>query len=147
VTCQRAIALDPGLWIGYLILAQAYEGLGDHALALEATADAERLGGGNSKITSFKGYVLARSGRPDAARETIRTLEDMARRRYVPPYATALIYAGLSEPDAMFASLERAFAERDVHLIYLPVAMHWDPYRADPRFVDLVARCGFTTVR
>ena len=44
----------------------------------------------------------------------------------------------------MFAALDRAYAVHDVHLIYLPVAMHWDPYRADPRFIDLLARCAFS---
>ena len=39
---RRAISLDPGLWIGYLALAQAYEGSGEHDIALEAIADAER---------------------------------------------------------------------------------------------------------
>jgi TolB-like protein/DNA-binding winged helix-turn-helix (wHTH) protein/Flp pilus assembly protein TadD len=142
---RRAIVLDPGLWIGYVQLAQAYEGAGNHDLALEALADAERIAGGNSKVVSLRGYVLAKSGRPDAAREAIRTLEAVSRGRYVPPYATALVYAGLQEQDAMFDALEKAYAARDVHLMYLPVDMKWDPYRTDPRFVDLLARCGFTS--
>lgn len=47
----------------------------------------------------------------------------------------------------MFEFLEKAYAVRDVNLIYLPVDMKWDPYRTDPRFADLVARCGFTADR
>jgi len=57
------------------------------------------------------------------------------------------VYAGLGQRTAMFESLEKAYAVRDVNLIYLPVDMKWDPYRADPRFADLVARCGFTADR
>jgi hypothetical protein len=49
----------------------------------------------------------------------------------------------VGEPNAMFERLERAYAARDVHLIFLPVDQKWDPFRTDPRFVDLVARCGF----
>ena len=113
-------------------------------LALEAIADAERLAGGNSKIASLKGYVLARMGRTVAAREVLKTMEEASRGRYLPPYATAIIHAGLGDRDAMFAALDEAHAARDVHLIYLPVAMHWDPYRTDPRFIDLLARCAFS---
>lgn len=142
---RRAVALDPNLWIGYIQLAQAYEGRGDHALALEALADAERLAGGNSKILSLRGYILARTGRSEAAREVIRTLDAQSRERYVPPYAPALVYAGLDDRPSMFAALDRAYAARDVHLIYLPVAPMWDAYRTDPRFVDLLARAGFTS--
>jgi len=31
----------------------------------------------------------------------------------------------------------------DVHLIFLPVDPKWRPYRNDPRFQDLLRRCGF----
>jgi TolB-like protein/DNA-binding winged helix-turn-helix (wHTH) protein/Flp pilus assembly protein TadD len=140
---QRAIVLDPDLWVGYVELAQAYEGAAEHQLALEALEDAERQGSGNSKIVSFRGYILARWGREKAAREALSILDNVSRTRYVPPYAMALIYAGLGEREPMFDYLEQAYAARDVHLIYLPVDMKWDPYRTDPRFVGLLARCGF----
>ena len=38
---------------------------------------------------------------------------------------------------------DRAYDARDIHLIYLPVDPKWDPYRADPRFTALLARCNF----
>jgi TolB-like protein/DNA-binding winged helix-turn-helix (wHTH) protein/tetratricopeptide (TPR) repeat protein len=144
---RRAIALDPNLWIGYMELGQAHVAAGDHELALEALVDAARFSGGNSKAISLRGYVLAKMGRVDAAREVLRTLETASRERYVPPFAMALVYAGLDEREAMFDALERAFTARDVHLMYLPVDMKWDPYRTDPRFVDLLARCAFTSSR
>jgi Flp pilus assembly protein TadD len=144
---RRAIAIDASSWVGYMVLAQALEAAGDRGLALEALADAERRGSRNSKILSLKGYILAKSGRVESAREVLRTLEALSRDRYVPPFASALVYAGLGEPDQMFVWLEKAYAARDVHLMYLPVDMKWDPYRGDARFVDLLARCGFPPVQ
>ena len=47
---RRAISLDPGLWIGYIGLAQAYEGSGEHDLALEAIADAERTPAATARL-------------------------------------------------------------------------------------------------
>jgi Tfp pilus assembly protein PilF len=145
VHARKAIAIDPSHWVGYVVLSQALEASGDHGPALEALADAERTGSRNSKIPALKGYVLAKSGRVESAREVLRTLDAASRDRYVPPYAAALVYAGLGEPDPMFASLEKAYLARDVHLMYLPVDMKWDPYRRDARFVDLLARCGFAS--
>ena len=141
---RRAVLTDSDLWIGYVELAQAYERLGETDLALEALADAARFSGTNSKATSLRGYILARSGRASEAREVLRRLEADAGEQYVPPYAMALVHAGLGEREPVFAWLDKAYAARDVHLIYLPVDSKWDPYRADPRFNALLARCGFT---
>ena len=141
---RRAVLTDSELWIGYVQLAQAYERTGETELALAAVADAARFSGANSKAISLRGYILAKSGRTNEAREVLRQLEAQAGERYVPPYAMALVHAGLGEREAVFEWLDRAYAARDVHLIYLPVDAKWDPYRADPRFTALVARCGFT---
>jgi TolB-like protein/Tfp pilus assembly protein PilF len=140
---RRAVLLDSTFWIGYVQLGQAYERVGQPELALEALTDAARLSGNNSKVMAFRGYVLATTGRAAEAREVLRTLDDVARQRYVPPYAMALVHAGLGERDAVFAWLDKAYAARDVHLIYLPVDVKWDPYRSDARFAALLARCQF----
>ena len=141
---RRAVLTDSEFWIGYVELAQAYERTGETDLALAALTDAARFSGGNSKAISLRGYILAGSGRANEAREVLRTLETEAGERYVPPYAMALVHAGLGDREAVFAWLEKAYAARDVHLIYLPVDAKWDPYRSDLRFSALLARCGFT---
>lgn len=140
---RRAMSIDSAFWIGIFQLAQAVEPLGDTELALTALTDAARFSGGNSKTYSLKGYILARTGRSAEARAVLRQLEDDAGRRYVPPYAMALVHAGLGNRDAVFEWLDKAYAARDVHLIYLPVDAKWDPYRDDPRFAALLARAGF----
>jgi TolB-like protein/DNA-binding winged helix-turn-helix (wHTH) protein/Flp pilus assembly protein TadD len=142
---RQAIRLDSTFWIGHMQLGQAYVQNGQADLALEALADAARLSGGNSKAISLRGYVLARAGRAGDAREVLRVLEARARERYVPPYALALVHVGLGDSASAFAWLDKAYAEHDVHLIYLPVDDKWDTYRADPRFQALLARCGFST--
>jgi tetratricopeptide (TPR) repeat protein len=140
---RRALVLDPGFWIGHVQLGQAYEQLGRHEAALDAFASAARFSGGNSKALSFRGHLLAATGRTAEAREILTALEDVARQRYVPPYAMALVHAGLGERDAALARLEEAYAVRDVHLVFLPVDPRWDPYRDNPRFRALLQRCGF----
>ena len=141
---RQAVLIDSTFWIGYQMLAQAYGDIGETDLALEALADAARFSGGaNSKTISARGYLLGKAGRRDEAREILRSLEEMSRDRYVPPYALALVHAGLGEREKALDMLEKAYAVRDVHLMFLPVDSKWDSFRADPRFVSLLARCGF----
>jgi TolB-like protein/DNA-binding winged helix-turn-helix (wHTH) protein/Flp pilus assembly protein TadD len=143
---NRAIALDQEFWIGHQMRGQALAELDDDDLALNALATAARLSGQNSKPISLTGYILGRSGRTAEARDLLGALEMASRQRYVPPYALALVHAGLGDADAAFEWLDRAYAARDVHLMFLTVDAKWDRYRTDPRFGDLLARCGFTTI-
>jgi len=141
---RQAIVLDPEFWIGYVQSGQAYEQLGQVDLALDAFTKAARFSGGSSKAISLRGHLLAKVGRANDARDVLRTLQAVSRERYVPPYAMALVHAGLGEREAVFEWLNRAYAARDVHLIFLPVDPKWDSYRTDPRLEALLARCGFT---
>ena len=143
VHAERAIAIDPEFWVGYMMRGQAYEQLDETGLALEALTAGARLSGGNSKPISTQGYVLARQGKAGQARAVIDMLEEASRHRYVPPYAIALIHAGLNEPDAAYEWLDRAWAARDVHLVFLTVDPKWDRCRTDSRFEAVIARCNF----
>ncbi len=141
---RQAIVLDPGFWIGYLQLGQAHEQLGNNDLALDALQDAGRFSGSNSKVAALRGYLLAKLGRTDEAREALNTLEAISRERYVPPYAMALVHAGLGQQEMALEHLYRGFDARDVHLIFLPVDPKWDTFRSQVRFLALLERCGFT---
>jgi len=139
---RQSIVVDPEFWVGYMQLAQALEQLDQTDQALDALTSAGRFSGGNSKVVALRGYIFAKLGRTAEAREVLRTLVAIARERYVPPYAMALVHAGLSEPDDSFEWLDRAFDLHDVHLIFLPVDPKWDPFRGDARFAALLNRAG-----
>jgi TolB-like protein/tetratricopeptide (TPR) repeat protein len=142
---RHATVVGPAFWIGYFQLAWAHERLGHTELALEALHDAETFASGNSKMIALRGYILAMSGRRNEATEVLRTLDAIAHDRYVPPYAFALIYAGLEDRERALESLELAYQARDVHLIWLPMDARWDMFRRESAFVGLIERCGFTT--
>ena len=76
--------------------------------------------GGNSKAISNRGYILAKLGRTDEAREVLKMLEAPSE-RYVPPYAAALVYAGLGLWESAMQALARAYDAHGVHLALLPV--------------------------
>ena len=142
---QQAITIDPEFWIGYIQLAQASEQLGNTDIALSALNNAGRFSGGNSKAMSIRGYIFAKLGKTKEAHEVLDTLEAVSRERYVPPYATALVHAGLGQHDLALDWLTRAYDAHDVHWVFPPVDPKWDSFRAGVRFADLLKRCGFTT--
>ena len=140
---RQATVVAPDFWIGHYHLGQAYERLGEDDLALEALTRAGRLVGGNSKVMGVRGYIFGKLKRTTEAQEVLSTLDAVSRERYFPPYATALVLMGLGEHERALEWLERAYEARDVHLIFLPVDPKWDALQKDPRFRDLLRRCGF----
>ncbi|MGH9510887.1 MAG: winged helix-turn-helix domain-containing protein [Terriglobales bacterium] len=140
---RQAIVVDPEFWIAHLHLAQIYVELGEFSLALEELDSAGKLSGGNTKTIALRGYIFAKTQRPAEAREVLQTLGSISRERYVPPYAMALVHAGLEQRDSALDWLERGRRDRDVHLTFLPVDPKWDAYRRDERFQALIKICGF----
>lgn len=141
---KQATVFEPDFWIADYQLAMAYEQAGKSDLALQTLDKRLSVGPPNSKLHSLRGYVLARNGRQAEASEVLRTLETISRTGYVPPYARALVYAGLADRESALRWLEKAIEARDVHLIALPTDPKWDAFRRDTRFLDLLKRCGFS---
>jgi Flp pilus assembly protein TadD len=140
---QRAIAVDPVMWVGHMQLAQALERRGDHAAALLALAEAGRLSGNNSKVMALKGYIHAASGQASLARDTLQQLAELRSKKFVPPYADALIWLGLGELEQVALCLNRCVEVHDVHLSFLLVDAKWDAIGSLPWFDDLRSRCAF----
>ena len=163
-TCQKTMELDANSpmpnWylgmayeqkreyqkaIGELEIAFALSGGGPFPLSSQAHAYAvasDALSGGNPVYLSSLGYAYAAAGNVLGARQVLRDLDELSRRRYVSPYEKAVIHAGLGETEQAFDWLEKAYAERAGWLIYLQVEPRLDRLRSDPRFGHLVRRVG-----
>ncbi len=58
-------------------------------------------------------------------------------------YAIAHVFAMIGETEEAMIWLERAYEERDPHLLVVKSDPRMDPLRSDPRFQDLLRRIGF----
>ncbi len=67
----------------------------------------------------------------------------LSNERYVPPYNFAVVYNGLGESDKALDYLEKAFAEKNVLMVFLKVEPKWNNLRNEPRFIDLMRRMNF----
>lgn len=140
---RQAAVVGPAFWIGFFQLAWAYERLGEVELALDALHRADVSSGGNSKMISLRGYILAKAGRREEAEQVLGTLAAISQERYVPPYAFALIHVALGHHERALDWLQHAYSVRDVHLIWLPMDPKLDPLRNHASFVRLLERCDF----
>ncbi|MEW6213193.1 MAG: winged helix-turn-helix domain-containing protein [Acidobacteriota bacterium] len=141
---QKAIDMEPNFWVAHLVLGKVYERKKMYAEALAEFQRAGEMSGGSPEPKSYLAYTYAVSGRRAQTRQMIDELKEMSIRQYVPPKHIALVYAGLGEKDEMFEWLEKAYEDRDISLTFIKVEPRWDPYRADPRFENLMKRVGFS---
>lgn len=141
---RQTIAIDPEFWLGHFYLGRAQLLLGDPEAALKEFVEAARLSEGHSLTYSQRVNVLVQLGRIDEARAVLADAEARAGRQYMPPYMFAIMNARLGNRDAAFQSLDRAIEARDVGLLGLLNDPGLQPLRDDPRFADVVRRCGCT---
>lgn len=140
---RRELELNPDFWIALLQLGKSYEIMGRYEEALGALRRAGETGSPTQAV-SLSGYTYAISGRKQDAKRILSELLARRERTYVPPHNIALVYYGLGDTDEALKWLERAYEERDPHLVLLGAEPNWDSLRTDPRFTDLVKRLGLS---
>ena len=137
--CRRAMKLDPNFFATHRYIGLAYEQVGKINESIEALTKARTLSGNSPVILAALAHSHAINGNKTEAQ---RLLDEMAanKTRKIPAFDLAVAYAGLGDKEKAFASLQKAFDERNEYLIYLKVEPRLDPLRSDPRFNDLLMR-------
>ena len=93
---RQALLLEPEFWIGHMQLGQTPAQMGQTDLALQSLVEAERLSGGT--VSPFDPRLCsAKAGRASEARVVLEELMKRGGEGYVPPYAVALLFAGLGD--------------------------------------------------
>lgn len=105
---------------------------------------------------------LALSGRPIAGRALLARVNAISNRREqavtlleeldkeIPSHAStriALIYGALGDAEQTLEWLQKAYEERAVFLVFLPIASEFRFPHGDPRFADLLRRIGLPQPR
>jgi len=138
---QQTIALHPYFSPAHAMLGLAYEAQGLITEALEEFTIASKTDNGPTPLAAI-GHAHAISGNKRGAKSALNSLKKMSQARYVSPYFTALIHAGLGEADKAIEQLKKAFDERCDWLIHLTVEPRWDVLRALPEYKELLKLIG-----
>lgn len=134
------LALEPDYWSALLERSAWAWRQGNRE---DAVADMERAAersGRNSMLLAFLAKTYIDAGRRDRAQALLRELQARRLERHVPASAIARIHNALGDTGRALDELERAWAERDVRLVYLGQASHLANLREQPRFAALLAR-------
>ncbi len=85
-------------------------------------------------------YAYAVSGQREEAINLLADLENLQRRRYVGPFAFAIIYLGLGDNDRFFDYMTRQIEEGSSGLWGIRYLSHFRHVRSDPRFSSLLRK-------
>jgi eukaryotic-like serine/threonine-protein kinase len=138
---RNAAALHPGYWVAHYYLGLSYAHQGDYGQAILALRHAAEIGDSMWRYEGL-GFVYARAGQPEQAREILKKLQEAGRHRYVPAIYRAAVHSGLGDTELALKCLERSVEERHWEIIWLHVNPFWDDTRSDQRFQHLQGQLG-----
>lgn len=140
---RKALEIDPHFVLAQVGLAFAFAYKKMFAEAFSAFAQVPPVLRNEPTIIAAQAFLSALAGDQKQAREDLEKLSQFARQRYVSPFETAAVYAGLEDSAEAFAWLDKAFDERCFGLVSLKVDPRFNFLRKDPRFDNLLERIGF----
>ncbi len=142
--CDHTIELNPHFAPAYHTLGLVQEQrkeLDEAAAALRRAVD---LAPHSLRMQSALARVLALSGRPERAADTLRSIEALAATRYVSPMELMTTAFAAGDREAGFRWLTKACDERCFEMITLKVDPRFDALSDDPRFDAVVRRVGLS---
>jgi serine/threonine-protein kinase len=140
---RKALELDRNLHMSRHELGLSYLWTGKTAEALAEHQILAQLAPNLPWVQGALGYFYALTGRHADAKNVLTGLDQLARKRYVPCWARAIVYLGLGQKSAALDWLEKAVEEHDGWIWDLNVCPWYDSLRNEPRFQVLLKKVGF----
>jgi len=142
-TLKKAMEIDPTFPRTHFRLGQVYEQRGEYALAISEFEQAVHLAEDDPYYEGSLGHGYGASGNLQQARRVLEKLQDRAKHQYVPPYAIAVVYAGMGNRDEAFHWLQKALEDRSTSMVFLRSDPEFAALRSDPRFSQLSKTVAF----
>ncbi len=138
---RKTIEMDQNFYTAHYFLGMAYAMKGALPEAIAEYRRAQQLSD-DPFVLAYLGHAFAASGKRGEALKTLDQLKAIAKRRYVPAYSFAILYAAIGDKDQAFQWLEKLYQDRAFDIAYLKVNPFFDALRSDSRITDLVQRVG-----
>lgn len=143
---EETLSMNPDFFMAWLYLGIAYLQKGWPEKAIPIFEQARQASGDslgpNPNTIAYHGVALARAGREAEARQALGELYTLRQERYVPPYWLGFLHGNLGDMDTAFNWMDSAYADRNLHLIYMKDSPMLSDLRRDDRAADLLKRMG-----
>jgi TolB-like protein/DNA-binding winged helix-turn-helix (wHTH) protein/Tfp pilus assembly protein PilF len=140
---QKTLELDASFALAHRVLGLAYAQKGMHEESVAALETQVRLTARSDYALAelARGYVLR--GDRAQAEKLLRELRTLDPQNPGTSIGLAFLYAAMGDKDQAFVWLEKSARDR-MGVILLKVQPHFDPLRADPRFLAIERRMNLT---
>jgi len=136
----KALEIDPQFFLARYYLGEVLQFKGRRADAISEYRKAFDLNSDPYSL-GMLGRAYAQNGQKNEAQKVLGQLSDLAKSRYVAPYAIALVYLGLGEKERAIDELERAYQKGETNYLFVvKVDPMLDDVRGNPRFDALVQK-------
>jgi serine/threonine-protein kinase len=142
--CDHTIELNPHFAPAYHTLGLVQEQRRELDEAAAALTRAVDLAPHSLRMQSALARVLALSGKPERAVETLHTLEQLASSRYVSPVELMTAAFAAGDREGGFRWLAKALDERCFEMITLKVDPRFEALSDDARFAAAAERVGLS---
>jgi serine/threonine-protein kinase len=139
---ERAIALDPGAYVGYWMLQNAAGWAGDLPRALAAAESALAMSGRHPWSLASLAVGYWRAGEREHAEAIYSELCARSRVSRVQPSSLAIAAGAAGRLDEGLVGLLQALDERDPFAVFCGATPHYDSLREHPRFDEALGRLG-----
>jgi tetratricopeptide (TPR) repeat protein len=140
VQFQRVLDLDPNYRLALMFMSRTLVEQGKFDEAIAAARKAQENSKEAADPLTYEAYALGKSGRRTAASAILKRFLSESDHRYVSPYNTALIYSAIGDDENALKHLEKAYAEKDIRMVFLGVEPKWGALRSEPRFIELLKK-------
>ena len=137
---NKIVAMDPRFYYARSTFGLALQCNGQLPEAIAQYKQAAELTD-DPLVLAWLAQGYAKAGQRDEALKLLAQMEELATKRYVGPWAFAIVHLALGENGKAMDNLERAYLERsDPYITFIKVGPLFDPLRGDPRFQALLAK-------
>ncbi|TDJ33332.1 MAG: tetratricopeptide repeat protein [Gammaproteobacteria bacterium] len=143
VEWERILDLDRSDPSFHYYLAWVHEQKGDYEAAIALHERAIELSARAPLYVGGLGYAYGLAGRNSEAQLILDQLVAREADGLAGPYHVAIVHIGLGNNEQAIDWLEKAFAARSSHMLYIKQGAQFDPLRDDPRFISLMQRMGW----